>query len=994
MVKFNEKDFKFLEYKPKYKIFHELMQIRIKEILLVSSAYDNFILEEDGRLSDQIYEEFHELNLRTLPHITRVSTASEALKMLKLKKFDLVVTMRRLYGMNPYDFGKKVKEIKNLPVIMLLTSVGDINYIPDFRGGKDGIDLVFLWNGDSTIFVSLTKLLEDKANVDNDTKNGLVRVIIIVEDSIKFYSLYLPLIYSEIMKQTHRLIHEGVNDFYRLLQMKARPKILLAQTYEEAIEYYQKYRNNVIGIVSDIRFQRDGILDDEAGFKLINEIKSKEPTIPIILQSSDSRNMAKAEEIGAQFINKNSRTLLKEIRRYMLRYMGFGDFIFRTPEGEKVGRAANLKQFLKEIETIPSNSLEYHASHDNFSGWLMARGEFTMASKLKPFKISDFMSTEDLRKFLRISVNELLAEQKNDVTDFNREIFDKDSTFIRLRPGSLGGKGRGIAFLMFILSSFNLTSKINSVDVRIPQTIVIGTDEFDRFMEENELYDKALNADSTNEEINKEFLNAKLSKSLCKDLSLIFKDVKYPLAIRSSSILEDSQFQPYAGVFATFMVPNNEKSLKKRINMICCAIKMVYASTFSKNAKSYSETINQRIDEAKMAIVIQKVVGNTYRDQYFYPTFSGTALSDNFYPIPRKGVKSSDGISFLALGLGKTIVDGGITKRFCPVYPEANIYSNPEEIYNNSQKKYFAIDLSRKDDDCLESEETNLVKLNLSDARDDGVLSFVADTYDYNDNSIKPSYWDEKATPVITFSKTLKYDKNFQIAKIVNEILKLGEKAMGCPVEIEFAGNFRKTSKEKHEFYLLQIRPSAEDPEIELEHLDIQKEDQFVYSTFFSGNMLIKNIYDVIYVKPEAFTNIKTLDMVEEINKLNDKALKANIPYILIGFGRWGTFDKHLGIPVKWNDISGAKVIIETGLKDFSIEHSQGSHFFQNITQAQIGYLFVKYGSSIDFINWDWLQKLQMEEETTYFKHVRSERPLITKLDGKNKIAVISKSSL
>lgn len=992
MVKLSVKELKYLEYKPKYKIFHELMKIRIKEILLVSSAYDNFILEEDGRLSDQIYEEFHELNLRTLPHITRVSTASEALDMLKVKKFDLVVTMRRLYDMNPYEFGKKIKDIINIPVVLLLTGVGDINYIPEFKSGKQGIDLVFLWNGDSTIFVSLTKLLEDKVNVDYDTKHGLVRVIIIVEDSIKFYSLYLPLIYSEIMKQTHRLIHEGVNDYYRLLQMKARPKILLAQTYEEAMDYYQKYKSNVIGIISDIRFSKEDTFDNEAGLKLIREIKSDSPTIPTILQSSNYNNKLKAEKIGAYFIHKNSRKLLKEIHKYMLRYMGFGDFIFRSPTGETVGRAKNLRQFYKELKIVPSDSLVYHASHDNYSGWLMARGEFTMASKLKPIKVDDFKSVDEIRNFLLDSVEELLVEQKNIVVDFNREYFNMDSTFIRLRPGSLGGKGRGIAFMMFILNSYKLASDIESVDLRIPQTIVIGTDEFDRFMEENELYDIALNIDSSDEEICKAFLDAKMSKSLCQDLAIIFKEISDPLAIRSSSILEDSQFQPFAGVFATFMIPNNEKKLKKRVKMICDAIKMVYASTFSRNAKSYGETINQRIDEAKMAIVIQRVVGREYKDHHFYPTFSGTALSNNFYPIPRKGVKPSDGISFLALGLGKTIVDGGLTKRFCPVYPKANIYSSAEEIFNNSQKKYFAVDLSRKDENCLKSEETNLVKLNLTDAKSEGVLNFVADTYDYNDNSLKPGYWNE-GTPVITFSKPLKYDKTFPIANIINEILKMGEQAMGCPVEIEFAGNFRKNSKEIHEFFLLQIRPSSEDPDIELEESDNAKEEQFVHSTVFSGNKLIKDMKHIIYAKPEAFTNLKTLEMVEEINKLNDKAIKDNITYILIGFGRWGTFDRHLGIPVKWTDINGAKVIIETGLKDFSIEHSQGSHFFQNITQAQIGYLFVKYGSS-DFINWDWLENLQVVEETTFFRHVKSDKPLIVRLDGKNRNADISESNV
>ncbi|MHA1766624.1 MAG: PEP/pyruvate-binding domain-containing protein, partial [Promethearchaeota archaeon] len=599
MVEFSADESHF-DYKPKYQIFHSLMKKRIKEILLVSSAYDNFILEEDGRLSDQIYAEFHDLNLRTLPHITRVSSAVDALEQLKKKDFDLVVTMRRLFDLDPYEFGKQIKEIRDIPVVLLLTSLSDINFIPDFTKSKEGIDLTFLWNGDSAIFISLTKLLEDRMNIEEDTENGLVRVIIIIEDNIRFYSLYLPLIYSEIMRQVQLLIHEGVNDYYRLLQMKARPKIILTHTYEDAMEFYEKYKNYVIGIISDIEFPRNHKLDRDAGIEFIKSIKEGAPTIPAILQSSNLECQNKAYGIGAHFIYKNSKTLLEDIRNYMVRYMGFGDFVFRLEDGHEVGRASNLREFKEQIQKVPIESLYFHASHDNFSGWLMARGEFRIASIIKSKHVDDFKSDEMIRKFLLDSVQYLLSQQKNVVTDFRRVNYNPDSNFIRLRPGSLGGKGRGLAFLMFLLNPYNI-SKFPNVEIKIPQTIAIGTDEFDHFMTKNKLYEMALSEDLDEEDLYQNFKKAKLSRSLREDLKIILKDWKYhPIAIRSSSIVEDSQFQPFAGIFGTYMISNQERDLNSRLDRVYEAIKMVYASTFSRSAKMSSEALNLRIDEVKM----------------------------------------------------------------------------------------------------------------------------------------------------------------------------------------------------------------------------------------------------------------------------------------------------------------------------------------------------------------------------------------------------------
>ncbi|MHA2018653.1 MAG: PEP/pyruvate-binding domain-containing protein, partial [Promethearchaeota archaeon] len=826
MVEFSADESHF-DYKPKYQIFHSLMKKRIKEILLVSSAYDNFILEEDGRLSDQIYAEFHDLNLRTLPHITRVSSAVDALEQLKKKDFDLVVTMRRLFDLDPYEFGKQIKEIRDIPVVLLLTSLSDINFIPDFTKSKEGIDLTFLWNGDSAIFISLTKLLEDRMNIEEDTENGLVRVIIIIEDNIRFYSLYLPLIYSEIMRQVQLLIHEGVNDYYRLLQMKARPKIILTHTYEDAMEFYEKYKNYVIGIISDIEFPRNHKLDRDAGIEFIKSIKEGAPTIPAILQSSNLECQNKAYGIGAHFIYKNSKTLLEDIRNYMVRYMGFGDFVFRLEDGHEVGRASNLREFKEQIQKVPIESLYFHASHDNFSGWLMARGEFRIASIIKSKHVDDFKSDEMIRKFLLDSVQYLLSQQKNVVTDFRRVNYNPDSNFIRLRPGSLGGKGRGLAFLMFLLNPYNI-SKFPNVEIKIPQTIAIGTDEFDHFMTKNKLYEMALSEDLDEEDLYQNFKKAKLSRSLREDLKIILKDWKYhPIAIRSSSIVEDSQFQPFAGIFGTYMISNQERDLNSRLDRVYEAIKMVYASTFSRSAKMSSEALNLRIDEVKMGVIIQKVVGVKYENSgYFYPNFSGTASSFNYYPVGK--MESKNGIAFVALGLGRIIVNGGISRMFCPNYPKLNIYSDVNERIRNSQTEFYAINLLKKAKHVM-NEESYLSKLNIVDAKEDGSLNQIADTYDINNNVLQPGYWNESSDPpVITFNQQILYDKTLPLPNLIKDILKLGEKAMGSPVEIEFAANFRKSKNEKHSFYLLQIRPSIEIPMKELGEMEIVEKEEIL----------------------------------------------------------------------------------------------------------------------------------------------------------------------
>ncbi len=980
-----------LDYKPKYQIFHELMAKRINKVLLVSSYYDSFILEEDGRLSDQIFEQFHNLNLRTLPVITRVDTANEALELIKTKKFDLVITMRRLSDMDIFSFGERIKQIQNIPVILLLNNVADVPYLPDLST-HEGIDRAFLWNGDSTIFIAIIKHLEDQLNVAYDTRVGLVRVIIVIEDSIRYYSIFLPLIYSEIMKQIHRVISEGVNDYHHLLQMRTRPKILLASSYEKAMEYYREHTQFIIGVISDVRFPKGGVLDENAGFKFIKELKKDDYTIPIALQSNNEDNRIKAESLGVFFINKNSRKVLKTIRNFMLAYLGFGEFKFSLSDGTIVSRAKNIVELAESIATVPEESLIYHGIHDHFSGWLMNRGEFSIAQKLKPRKVSEFTKTGELREFLLRSVNAILDEKTGGViNDFSKESYHPAIRFTRLRPGSLGGKGRGIAFLQFLLNSFLLADELSKiVSIRIPKTFVIGTDEFDHFMEENDDLYEIASSDASDKSIKANFLNANLNPKLIDDLRYILKTLTGPLSVRSSSLLEDTQYQPFAGVFETYMLPNNQ-DLETRVNLLCGAIKLVYASSFLRQAKSYAESTGQSVEESKMAIVIQQVVGRKRPNNLSYPSFSGVATSYNYYPISY--MKPEDRIVFLALGLGKTIVDGGLSVRFCPKYPDVSFYSTQDQAFANSQKEFFAIDLQTDNITFDKGEESFMKKVSIFDA-DPETLANVADTYDYNDNILRSGYYGQGA-PVITFNNHLKYGK-FPFADLITKIVSLGERTMGSSVEIEFAGNFQTNPKKPTTFYLLQIRPYTQyDVVLDDEKEYYHERELFIKSTLASGNRVISDVSDVVFVKPETFDKLKTHEMVSEVDKINSSLREKKRPYILIGFGRWGTFDTSLGIPVKWDNISGAQVIIEAGLKDFQIDHSQGSHFFQNITTANIGYLYIKFKSENDMIDWDWLSNQENTiTEYQYVKHIRTNNPFYIHIDGRKREGIIFKPDL
>ena len=981
-----------LEYRPKYQTYRYLMQNRINSILLVSSTYDSFIIEEDARLSDQIFEEFHNLNLRTLPHILRATTVPRALEMLEERQFDLVITMRRLGEINPLKFAEQVKTVQDIPVVLLLNNSSELQYLSSTALANSQIDHTFIWNGNSTVFVAIIKLLEDRMNVDADIQIGDVRVIIVVEDSIRFYSLYLPVLYSEIMMQTQRLISEGANDYLSLLQMRSRPKILLARTYEEASEYYRMYQDNLLGMISDIRFPRGGELVEDAGFFLVEKVRQKSPTLPVMLQSSKENNRAQSERLQTFFVNKNSRSLLHDLRTFMMEYMGFGCFTFRMPDERIVGMAETLYELREELEKIPLESFVYHARNDHFSGWMAARGEFEVARQLKPHKVSAYENKEDLRQLILASVEDILQERMGIIIDFDRDNYHSYSRFIRLRPGSLGGKGRGLAFLLFLRSSFTegFRKEFPEVDIQVPKTVVIGTDEFDQFMRENDLNDYVAENHSDSE-IKERFLQSRIADALWEDLRYIYRDKTRPLAVRSSNIFEDSIFQPFAGVFATYMLPNSHADLEVRLEQLVSAIKLVYASAYLELARSYAETLGISLGEPRMAVVIQEVVGETHGNRY-YPTFSGTASSYNYYPLGNH-LQPEDRIAFTALGLGKTVVQGGMSRRFSPKRPDVNIYGSVEDVIKSSQSSFFAIDLfQQKEIDPEKGESNFMLSCSLRDAIEDGTLTEIADTYDPQGGRLNSGFWDEKTgAPVITFNRQLKFN-TFPLAGIINRVLQIGEEAMGCPVEVEFAGNISSEKDKVSTFRLLQLRPFLEHEEsLLIDDVDVPEERLLASSSVVSGHRSIQDIQDIIYVKPGDFDLTKTLEMVDEIRVLNRSLAESEKPYILIGPGRWGTCERHLGVPVIWSDINGARVIMEVDLEDFQVDHSQGSHFFHNISSAGIPYFYIKYNSESDFLDWDWLEGLPAKAETTYFRHVGTKEPLTVIANGRKRSGKVVK---
>ncbi|MEA3494490.1 MAG: PEP/pyruvate-binding domain-containing protein [Bacteroidota bacterium] len=966
-------------------LYHDLMPFKVKEILLVANLYDAFSIESEGRFSEHVLGEYHQLNLTSLPRITGVTSEEEIIEYLEAKHFDMIIFMVGVDKKMPIKISENIK--KRYPYIPLFLLFNNNSDLALFKHKKlPFIEKIFVWNGDSNIFFAMIKYVEDKINIENDTKLGHVRVILLVEDSEQFYSRYLPLLYQIVLKQTKRIIDDvSTDELYKVLRLRARPKIILVSDYEKAIEIFEKYKDFMLCLITDVKYPRNGVIDENAGFSLVKEIKKQSPELPTIIQSSNPENADKAYELKSIFIDKNSESLTQDFRSFITHFLGFGNFIYRNKSGRKIAEAKSLKEFEMRLKTIPDESLVYHGKKNHFSLWLMARGEIQVAKVINPAKTSDFTTPDELRQYLIEKISIFRNEQNTGkVIPFEETAILDETNIVGLTDGAMGGKGRGLAFINNLINNFDFSKMVEDINIRSPKTAIIGTDEFEFFMEHNKLADFVLETDDY-DIIKERFIQSELSEGLKKKLKKLLQLIDKPIAVRSSGLLEDSLTQPFAGIFATYLLPNNNPNIKVRIKQCMDAIKLVFSSVFSKTAKGYINAVNYKIEEEKMAVVIQEVVG-TKHDEMYYPHFSGVSQSYNYYPFGY--IKPEDGFSVAAMGLGRYVVEGEKAFRFCQKYPDL-VNNTPVDQYKESQLYFYAVNLENKDLNLLTGEDAGLVKSDISVAEKQGTLKHCASVFDNENERIIPGI-DSYGPRIVNFANILKYNY-IPLSKTIEAILDIGKEAMGSPIEIEFSVDLTKDKDGKASFYILQIKPligSARDYEINLN--EINKEKILLQSIKGMGNGKISDIQDVVFINPEIFEKSKTEEMALEVENLNNKMTKEGRKYILIGPGRWGTRDKWIGIPVSWPQISNAKVIVETNFEDYPLDSSSGSHFFHNVTSMNVGYFSVHQNIDDNFINWKKLKKQKIINQEKFFTQIRFEKPLTVRMDGKKGISVIT----
>jgi len=968
------------------------MARRVTNILLVSSLYDSYTFEEDGGLSELLFAEYLELNLRYAPRIDRVSTGEEALAKLRADRFDLVISMRRLGDMDIARFSRKAYRIvPDVPVLLLAYNTRELELLDTSK--MPHVDRTFVWQGDHRLFVAMIKYVEDRLNVDHDTEIAGVQAIILVEDSARFYSAYLPLLYSELVRQTQSLMSDSVNTMQRLIRMRARPKLLLATSYEEGLKLYRRHQQHVLGVIVDVAFPRNGERDPQAGRDFAQMVKKEDPERPVLMQSSDASNREFAHRIDAGFIHKRSPKLLSEVRGYMRTHLGFGPFIFRLPDGTEVTRADDLESLAGALLWIPEDCLLYHARHNHFSTWLLARTEFDLAYSLRSSKEEDFAGPEEIRSHLHDALMERQEESMAGVVaEFPTGTFRARQMFVRIGTGSLGGKGRGLAFMNSVFNAYKVTRHIPGVKIRVPPTAILATGVFDRFMEKENLLPFVLEDGHADEEITVAFLAASFPEDVTDQLRRFLDKIHYPLAVRSSSLLEDASFQPFAGVYRTFMIPNNHPDLEVRLEELLCAVRLVYASTYYEDARSYLESTPNRLEEEKMAVVIQQLVGQQFGD-YLYPNVAGTARSRDFYPVT--GINPEDGVAVVALGLGNRVMDGGNALRFSPAHPHKLYqFANVEDYLQHSQRNFSALDLTRPGPDRMATPDgaaSNLVELGLDVAEEHETLHAVGSVYDHENHAIYDGISRDGAR-IVTMSGILKADV-FPLADTLKFLLQIGEAGFSAPVEVEFAVKIRTTQTELHELGFLQIRPLGAGAEMrEVKIGDLNEEQAVVVSRKALGNGIIEDVADIVYVRPQKFERARTVQVAHEIGTINRLMKGEGRHFVLIGQGRWGSADKWLGVPVGWSQISNARCIVETDMKDIRVEPSQGTHFFQNITSLGIGYLTVNFGRGGGILDYDWLEAQPAANETDFVRHVRFDRPLEIFLDGRQGLGVVMKA--
>lgn len=971
--------------------FVNLMKHRIYNVLLYASKYDVFVLEEDGRIDEQLFNEYTALNLRYPPRFTLVSSEEEANNLLNERSFELIISMPSGDSINPFNWAKGVKHKFPLVPIVVLTPFSRSVSKRIANEDLSSIDYVFSWLGNSDLLLAIIKLVEDSMNVKEDVESVGVQTILFVEDSIHFYSSILPHLYKYIFRQSQSFMTEALNEHEQMLRMRGRPKILLARNYEEATSLYEKYKDNILGVVTDVSYFQGGEKNKLAGINLCKQIRKTDRKIPLIIQSTDAENETLANEVGASFLHKTSRTFLLELRGIITNNFGFGNFILINPvTGTVEASISNLKDLQNSILQLSDETLYYNVSRNNISRWLYSRAMFPLAEFVKKTNPSK-NDPEELKK-LRHAIYEAILhyrklKNRGVVAIFRRERFDQFSNFARIGNGSLGGKGRGLAFIDAMIKRNEQFENFENTTITIPKTVVICTDVFSEFMESNKLYSIAL-LDIDDEEILKHFLKARLPKHLIADLFAFLGAISSPLAIRSSSLLEDSHYQPFAGIYSTYMVPYNAESKTQMLEMVTEAVKAVYASVYYRDSKAYMTATKNVIDEEKMAVVLQEICGNKYENR-FYPSFSGVARSLNYYPIGAE--KPEDGIANIAMGLGKYIVDGGTTLRFSPAYPHNVLQTSTLDFALRETQTFFnALDLSNMQFIPQVDDGFNLSKISVRDAEKDGTLKFIASTFNVEDQTIYDGIY-PGGRKIITFANILEHDV-FPLANILSEVLSVSQLEMSRHIEIEFAVNLDYSSEKQHLFYLLQIRPIIDNKEFINEDIGtIPTEDAIITSTSTLGHGITNDIYDIVYVNHEMFSASNNRLIMYDIEKINKMLCSENRNYILVGPGRWGSSDEWLGIPVKWPQISNARLIVETSFSNYRIDPSQGTHFFQNLTSFGVSYFTINPHINDGSFDVDFLKEQPAAFETKYVRHVRFEKPLVIKIDGRKNIGVVLK---
>lgn len=969
-------------------IYLDMMKYKVKHILFVATLYDAFILESEDSFFEKFMGEIYQYSLFSVPRITGVSSGEEALELLETTRFDLVILMAGMDRDATVLLSEQIRARKeSLPIYLLLNKKSDISYFEELEPTIPSIDKLFVWNGDSLILFAIVKSTEDKVNVENDTRIGLVRVILLIEDSPLYYSRYLQFLYDIVFGQVQRLLPEvEKNELDKICKMRSRPKVLLARNYEEAIAVFNKYKDFMLCVISDVEFDRAGKKDKKAGAKFIRYVKSHISNLPIILQSSEDSNERMARELEVAFLNKNSETLLNDLRHYLSRYLGFGNFVFRDGEGNKIAEARSLREFETLLREVPDESLYLHASENQFSLWLMARGEIQLARTLNPVPVSSFRNMDESRSFFLDTFRRYREEKKKGkILNFDETSTLDEKNIVSFAGGSLGGKGRGLAFIDILIYNLDFPSLVSGINVFTPITVVIGSDEFQRFITKNDLFDKIVDPTISYKELRHHFAEGHLSTSLMKKLRVFVSQIERPIAVRSSSSSEDSITQPFAGVFDTYLIPNSTTNKRVVLDRISIAIKLIFASTFSDKARNFFAVLRHKIEEERMAVVLQELVGTQY-DNYYYPHISGIAQSYNYYPVA--DMKPDEGFAVAAVGLGTYVVDGWKSFRFSPRYPRVSMYTT-RDLLSSSQVQFYALDCRERDIDFVKNGELAALELlDISEAEKHGTLKHCVSVYNANNDRMEPGL-SGYGPRVVNFANILQYDY-IPLAKTISILLNAIKEAFGSPVEIEYAVDLNPGKNGLPTFYLLQIKPLIGDQirdRIEFDKLD--REQMVLFTKSSVGNGKLSNISDVIYIDNEKFTKLKTQQMAEEIEYLNDLMIGEDRQYILIGPGRWGSRDRFVGIPVNWSQISNAKVITEVSLDNFPLDSSLGSHFFHNVTSMNIGYCSVKHSSATDFVNWELLKKQKLINETTFFRHVRFRKPLSVLMDGKQKTSAV-----